>query len=336
MATNSPNMNLPVSSVGVDSGLNWETNLNASLSIIDQHNHSAGQGVQIQPNGLNINSDLPFGSNNATLLRSTRFSPQNSVLILASDIGCLYVVGNELYYNDVTGGHQIQLTSGGLVNATSSGISSGTASAAFSAGTLVVKSSSTSGADILSQSLILTNAGNLTNQLTLEAPTLTGSYTITLPSIPVSTSFTTIDTSGNISGSVATSGGLVGTNFANNVNLPGNSVQENGKNIVVSSANAATSLAIVRGYVQANGTISYGEGFTVTKGATGAYTITFTNSFSGFPAVTASPAFNGSFGASICMYVSPASSFCGINAETSAGGGTFLDYDFTFIAIGPR
>lgn len=201
-------MGLIIPGVGTEASPTWATDLNASLASIDSHNHSSGQGVQIQPNGMNINADLAFQGNNATLLRSTRFSPQGAVLSGSLDVGCLYVVGNELYYNDVTGGHNVQITSSGSVNATSSGISSGTASAAFSAGVLVVKASSSSGANTLMQSLVLTNSGNLTNQLTVQAPSLAASYSLTLPSVPVSTELLQIDTSGNISANSASTQAL--------------------------------------------------------------------------------------------------------------------------------
>ena len=214
MNTISPNMGLPVPGIGTELSPTWASDLNASLSIIDSHNHSVNQGNPIQPNGLNINSDLAFQNNNGTQFRSTRFTPQPSVLALPADIGCLYVVGNELYYNDVTGGNNIQITANGLVNATSSGISSGTASAAFSAGVLVCKSTSTSGANVLMQSAVLTNSGNLTNQLTLQAPTLAGSITETLPAIPVAQSFMTIDASGNMAAYAPVANGITRSNQA--------------------------------------------------------------------------------------------------------------------------
>lgn len=213
-STTSPNMGLTVPGVGTEYSPTWASDLNASLSVIDSHNHSAGQGVQITPSGLNINADLAFQGNNATLLRSTRFSPQSAVLSGAADVGCLYVVNNELYYNDVTGGHNVQMTSNGSVNATSSGISSGTASASFSAGVLVVKSSSTSFANIDMQSAILANSGNLSNQLTLQAPSLSGSYSLTLPPIPSSQSFMAVDTSGNITGYASVAQGITRSNQA--------------------------------------------------------------------------------------------------------------------------
>lgn len=215
MSTVSQYMGFPISTIGTDSGLTWETNILAALSIIDQHNHSPGQGQQINPSGLNINSDLPFNANNATLLRAARFTPQVSPIPnTASDVGEIYVSGNELYYNDVTGGNQVQITSSGTVNATSSGISSGTATAAFSTGVLLVKSSSTSFANVAIQSLLLSNAGNLSNQLTLQAPALSGSYSLTLPSLPGSQSFLVLDASGNISATIPVANGITRSNLA--------------------------------------------------------------------------------------------------------------------------
>jgi hypothetical protein len=194
-----PNMNLPNPVPGVDPGPDYASNIQSSLNQIDQHNHSIGQGVLIQPNGLNINSDLPFNGNNAITLKTVRFLSQSSPIANSTpNVGCLYVSGNELWYNDFTGGNQVQITANGTINATSSGISNGTASAVFSAGTLVVKSSSTSFANVDLQSVVLSNSGNLTNQLTLLAPTLSGSYDITLPPLPASNLPVSIDASGNM------------------------------------------------------------------------------------------------------------------------------------------
>jgi len=216
MSTISPNMGLTISTIGADSGLQWEENLNASMNTLDGHNHSPGSGVPIQPNGLNISADLPFQGNNATLVRALRFSPQVAAIPNSgADIGELYVAGNELYYNDVSGGHQVQLTSAGTVNATSSGISSGSATAAFSGTTLVVKSSSTSYANVDVQSIVLANSGNLTNQLTLQAPSLSGSIAETLPTPPASvTSIMQMDTSGNMSAAMTVDGSTI-VNTAN-------------------------------------------------------------------------------------------------------------------------
>src|SRR5262245_57542835 len=79
-ATTSPNMGLTVPVSGTTPCPDWADYLNNSLNIIDQHNHSSGQGVQIQPNGLDISSDLTFQENSATDLKQTLFTPQAAVL----------------------------------------------------------------------------------------------------------------------------------------------------------------------------------------------------------------------------------------------------------------
>jgi hypothetical protein len=212
--TISPNMNLVVSTVAVDSGLAWETNLNASLSIIDSHNHSAGQGVQIQPAGININSDLAFGGNNAISLRSTRFLVQGSPISGASDVGCLYVSGVDLYFNDENG-NQIKMTAGGLVNATSSGISSGTNSASFVSNVLVVNAAATTPANIQVGSVLLGNNSANSKFLTLSPPSaMASNFTLTLPTIPASQNFLSIDASGNIGAYAPVSAGITGSNIA--------------------------------------------------------------------------------------------------------------------------
>jgi hypothetical protein len=146
----SPNMGLPIPVVSTDPGPDWAQNINAALSILDGHNHSAGSGVLITPAGIFINADLLFNSNNATLLRSVRFSPQNSTLSASSDIGCLYEVGPDLYYNDGLG-NQIRITQSGSVTGstgTITGLPSGTASASYSAGTFTFQSATAVAANI--------------------------------------------------------------------------------------------------------------------------------------------------------------------------------------------
>ena len=210
-------MSLPVSIVGQTSGVNWETNLNAALGIIDQHNHTPGSGVLIPPAGLNLNSDVTFQGNDAIQLRAVRFTPQTSPIPnTGADIGEIYVSNNDLYYNDVTGGHSIQITKNGGINATSSGISSGTASASFSGGTLVILSNVNVPANVELGSIFMGNAASWPNFLELEPPSLiTASYPLVLPQLPGSTSFLTLDTSGNIVASVSTTAGITASNIAN-------------------------------------------------------------------------------------------------------------------------
>lgn len=140
--TISPNMNMPVPNVGEDTGPDWATNINSCLSIVDSHTHGPDQGVQITPDGININADLPINSQNVTLIRTTRFVPQSAVLTDSADLGCLYEVSADLYYNDGNGNH-VRMTQGGSVAGsagTITGLPSGTASASFAAGAFTFQS----------------------------------------------------------------------------------------------------------------------------------------------------------------------------------------------------
>lgn len=118
MATPNMNLNLPV--VSTTPGPAWASNINSAFDLVDSHNHTSGFGVAIPSSGLNINADLPFNANNATILRSVRFNIQNAPLGAGNDLACLYSVNGDLYYNSGAGA-QIQLTIGGALNATSIG-----------------------------------------------------------------------------------------------------------------------------------------------------------------------------------------------------------------------
>lgn len=199
----SANMSMPVPVVGVDPGPQYASDLNSCLTIIDAHDHSAGSGVPITPNGLNINSDLPFGSNNATSLRSTRFTAQLSPLALAADLGCLYVSGVDLYYNDENG-NQIRITATGAVAGTPGSISglSAPASASYNSGTgtFIFQSGANIPGNLDGASLIIREQALGANGITLSSPSaLAGNYNIQLPpTLPVSQKFVTLDASGNL------------------------------------------------------------------------------------------------------------------------------------------
>ena len=212
--TISPNMGLIVPTTGQEPGPAWANDINSDLGILDQHTHSAGQGVPVPTAGININADLTFNAFNATNLNSVIFKALSLALAGTSPyLGCIYVAGADLYYND-TAGNQVRITSGGAVNATSSGISSGTATAAFSGGILVVDSNTNTPANIKAASYLMGDGTTDGFFVTLQPPVLAGSYSLTMPPIPGSTSILTLDTSGNIS-TTMTSGAanVVGTNM---------------------------------------------------------------------------------------------------------------------------
>ncbi len=213
----SPNMNLPVPVVGTDSGPDWANNLNACLGLIDSHTHNVGYGVPVTPNGLSISTDLPFGSNNATALRSTRFTPQGSVLSSASsDLGCLYVSGVDLYFNDVSG-NQVRVTQNGGVAGSPGSISNlvSPASASYSSGaaTFIWQSAANTSAIMDAGSVIIRNATASSNGVTVAAPAALGSnYSLVLPLLPASTKIVTLDASGNFGASTDVDGSTLQLN----------------------------------------------------------------------------------------------------------------------------
>lgn len=210
MATSfqTPNMNLTVPITGEETGPNWANDINASLTVIDSHNHGAGSGVQITPDGIDISSDLSFQANNAVDFRSVRFDPQAAPLSGMFDLGCLYESLVDLYYNDGNG-NQIRITQSGSVAGaagTITGLPSGTASAAYesASGTFQFQQSTSTGANLDVASIIVRYPGSYPtpsgNGIILEAPSsLASLYSLTLPALPSQTNVLTIDTSGVMS-----------------------------------------------------------------------------------------------------------------------------------------
>lgn len=200
----SPNMNLPVPVVSEEPGPDYANDVNNCLGILDSHNHSFGSGVQITPSGLNINADLNINSNNLTSIRSSRYASQNSVLTNLSDLNCTYVVLGDLYYNDGVG-NNVRITQNGAVAGSPGSIANLTspASASYSPGTatFIWQSDANTPANMDMGSIIIRKIVANSNGITLSAPnSLSSDYTLTLPAVlPGSTSYLTVDSSGNIS-----------------------------------------------------------------------------------------------------------------------------------------
>jgi len=92
-------------------------------------------------------------------------------------------------------------------------------------------------------------------------------------------------------------------------------------------------LRVIRGKINANGTIAQGAGFTATRSAPGSYTITFDNAFSQIPVVTAtSEAYTYTSNAT-----SVTASSMGLRTSAYTGSSYSLaDSIINFIAIGPN
>lgn len=232
----SPNMGMPIPVVGTDPGPDWANNINASLSIVDQHDHSPGKGVPITPAGMNISSDLPFNNNNATVLRSTRFNPQSSPLSGGgADIGALYESGADLYYNDGNG-NQVRITEGGAVTGsagTITGLPSGTASASYSGGTFTFSAATNTPATMSVGPIIVSRQVPNPFGVTIAASASQGAnYNLTLPTaLPGSASVMTLDSSGNISSTLAPTlngasitGGTISTSAISGGTLSGSEI----------------------------------------------------------------------------------------------------------------
>ena len=219
-------MSMPVPVPTVDPGPQYANDLNSCIGILDSHTHAPGQGQQITPAGINITTDLSFGGNNATNLRSTRYTAQGGALAAGSDIGCTYVAGVDLYFNDVNG-NQIRLTQGGGVAGTPGSIANllFPASVTYVTGTqtFVFQSSTATAGNIDVGSVIIRQVLANANGITLSSPTnLAANYTLTLPSaLPVAKRNLAVDTSGNIyATSAVTDWAIYPANFRGTVTSP--------------------------------------------------------------------------------------------------------------------
>lgn len=187
-----PNMSLTEPGIGNTLSPAWAMLLNANFQTIDQHDHTSGQGVQIPPGGLNINSDLTFQGNNLTNLNSLIY---NGTVTGTPAVLSMYTNGTDLFYKD-SNGNPIQLTKSGGPNAGTGNIQGLPSTPIGGAGISWVNSSSTfkmladdgtSGANVDSATLVLRYPGSYPtpagNFVALQAPSsfTGGGYALTMP-----------------------------------------------------------------------------------------------------------------------------------------------------------
>jgi hypothetical protein len=196
-STQSPNMMLIIPGVGTQPGPTWASNLNTSLTLIDQHDHTNGKGVQITPQGLNINADLDFNDNFAVSISGVTLSAQSST----PNINTIYESGIDLYYVDGLG-NNIRITQSGGIAGSPGSIAGlvAPASATYVSGssTFVWQSNTSIAANMDAGSILMRNLSpDSTFALTLQPPAaLSANYSITLPTIPTSQKIMTMDNSG--------------------------------------------------------------------------------------------------------------------------------------------
>lgn len=223
--TNSPNMSLIIPGVGTEPGPDFAYEYNSNLSLLDQHDHSPGAGIQISPAGIDINTSLPFNNNFATSAAGMTFQAQ---LSQPSAVGTIYESGNDLYFVDGLG-NNVRITASGAVAGTPGSISNlvSPASASYVAvsSTFVWQSNTSIAANMDFGSAILRNiTPNSTFGLTLQAPaSLSSNYSITLPALPASQKIMTLDNSGIMSAPYTVDNSTI-TIAANIIGIPASGI----------------------------------------------------------------------------------------------------------------
>lgn len=216
--TLSPNMNLPIPVQGTDPGPDYALNINSCLMFLDQHTHASGSGVRITPAAIDINSDFSMNSNVISSIYSTKYIIQPAVLDPVGNLTSVYVTGVDLYYNDLNG-NQIQITSGGGVAGSPGSIANLTSPASASyvsaSKTFVWQSDVNKPAYLDAASIILRNLSTNSKGLTLNPPAAMGAdYALTLPALPPSQYFMTVDNTGAMVGYASVTSGIVTANIA--------------------------------------------------------------------------------------------------------------------------
>lgn len=110
-------MSLELPTVTVTLGPTWANQINEALEVVDAHDHSSGNGTQITPLGLNINSDLDFNNNRANDLELIQFRSQSTTKTGTANANAVYSTSGDLYFTNGNG-VAIQITSGGALVST--------------------------------------------------------------------------------------------------------------------------------------------------------------------------------------------------------------------------
>lgn len=201
-----PYMGLTLPVVSSTPGPLYASENNQAFLVVDAHDHAPGNGLPIPSSGINLNADLPFNTNNATLLRSTRYVSQVSPLSLPADLTCIYVSGGNLYYNNQIG-QQVQITAGAALNATSIGgiggdYATSTASVFYTSvdSTFTFWSAPNTSADIDAGCYTMRNQTPSAPGFTqCPSPTLSSNVGVFwFNALPASTKILTVDSAGNI------------------------------------------------------------------------------------------------------------------------------------------
>lgn len=124
------------------------------------------------------------------------------------------------------------------------------------------------------------------------------------------------------------------TDTSTSLNTSISSVQTKVDSVQTQLNNQLNGLKIIRGIVNADGSIGAGTGFTITKGGTGAYTINYTTPFSGLPSISGNTRLGG-LGKSYVTFSFGLASSAGVEVRDAGDASNHANRDFSFIAVGP-
>lgn len=365
-----PNMLLREPIVGVDPGPDFATDINVSLTLIDQHDHTSGKGVAITAAALNINTNLSMNNHFLTNIAGLSLTGQSST----PTNGTIYQSASGfLYYVDQVSGTNIQITNSSGIAAAGGAIAGLVAPASATyvpiSSTFIWQSDVNTPANMDSASLIIRNPGVAnSNAATLKiVSALASNYNITLP-VPSGGGLKLLqmDSSGNItstlapdgttiiysgsvlsvgtiagsqiSGSITTAtlpaasitGSIAGTQLQSAGNLPGNWTTSNLG--LVTTMVGSTALSVVRGSVNSSGAGIGGEGFTCTPVSTGSYTVAFVTPFADTPSIM----ITSNTLTFVVMVTAPTSSGFAVTVYRIDGSVSSPNGAFSFLAIGRR
>lgn len=195
---------------------------------------------------------------------------------------------------------------------------------------LGVKANGITASQIANNTITATQIANNTITATQLA-----NQTITATQIANGTITGTQISGGTLTDTQIATGGISGVSLANNIALPG--VPQAGSSspiALVGSAASGTTLKITRGHISSSGSITAGEGFTVTHTLTGVYGINYSTSYSSAPIVIATLEDPG-VGTNCDIGVSNSSTTSQGIVDIYCGGGA-ANMGFHFLAIGPK
>ncbi len=201
--TTSPNMNLTIPSVGTQPGPDYAFNINNSLTLIDQHDHTPGKGVQIVTAALNINANLSLNDFSLIDATSIVFTPSTSATTTPQSLsvapGGESPQQQDLWYTPNTG-VPIQITKNGAVNVVASSIEGESYAAGTFFWTQAQDALPTTPANFDIGSITLRPNTALTTFGVILSPAsaISSEYQINLPLIPLVKNLVTLDTSGNM------------------------------------------------------------------------------------------------------------------------------------------